>query len=398
MSWYYAENNERRGPIEDAAFDAMVRAGSIRPDMLVWREGMANWIPFADAGYRPAAAAPTVPGATPASTTGAAPGIEMGVCSESGRIFPRSELIEIDGRLVSAEYKNIALQRIREGVSTGTAVDPEALGRQIEERGYDLPVGETIGRGWTLIRENFWLCVGATLLTMLVSQAAGMVPLIGPIIVFGPLTGGIYYMMVRMLRRETASVGDLFVGFQRGFGQLLGVTAVLFGVIFACFIPAMVCGGAAFFTTLGAASAGGSPEPSVALFAVMFVLAFVGVGFMAYFWTSWIFALPLVLDKQIEFWPAMKLSRRVVRLHWWRVFGVLVVTGLLIGALVAGAIILVSIAFAGLAAAGTSQEAALGVAVLLGLVCLCAFLAVLPLSYSTVAVAYATIFDERRAD
>ena len=54
------------------------------------------------------------------------------------------------------------------------AVDPEALGREIEERGYELRIGETISRGWTLIQENFWLCVGATLLTILVSQAASM--------------------------------------------------------------------------------------------------------------------------------------------------------------------------------------------------------------------------------
>jgi uncharacterized membrane protein len=319
----------------------------------------------------------------------------MGVCSESGRTLPRSELIEIDGRLVSAEYKNVALQRIREGVSTGSAVDPEALGRQIEESGYDLRVRGTIGSGWALIRENFWLCVGATLLTMLVNWAAGMVPLIGPIIVFGPLTGGLYYMMIRMVRRETATIGDAFVGFQRGFGQLLGVTAILFAVIFVCFIPGFVLFIAG---TLNAAAKG--PEATPAAFAGLALgggaLFLVGFVFMAYFWTSWVFAFPLVLDKQIDCWPAMKLSRRVVRLHWWRVFGVIALTGLLIGGLVMAAIILIAVVFAGLGAAGTSQEAAIGVAVLLGLFCLCGFLALLPLSYSTIAVAYETIFGGRR--
>jgi hypothetical protein len=76
---------------------------------------------------------------------------------------------------------------------------------------------------------------------------------------------------------------------------------------------------------------------------------------------------------------------------------VLALTGVVIGALVMLAVILVSVVFAGMSAAGTTPEAALGVAVLLGLVCLCAFLAVLPLSYSTVAVAYETIFGERKA-
>jgi hypothetical protein len=398
MSWYYADNNERRGPVDDAAFDAMVRAGGIRPETLVWREGMANWVPFAEAGYRPATAAPPPMGAAPGAAASAAPGVEMGVCSESGRTLPRSELVEIDGRLVSAEYKHVALQRIREGVSTGAAVDPEELGRQIEERGYELRVGETIGRGWTLIRENFWLCVGATLLTMLVSQAAGMIPIIGPIIVFGPLTGGLYFMMIRMLRREEATIGDAFVGFQRGFGQLLGVTVVLFAVIFACMIPGIVCFIAAAINSAGAARGAGDPSSgSMGISIAAGVLFLAGFPVMAYFWTSWLFALPLVLDKQIDFWPAMKLSRRAVRLHWWRVFGVFALTGLLVGVLVMGAVALVAVVFVGMGAAGTSPEAALGIAVLLGLVCLLGFLAVLPLSYSTVAVAYETIFGERKS-
>lgn len=110
MSWYYAENNERRGPIEDAAFESLVATGTITPDTLVWREGFAEWVPYSKAG------------GSVAVSTAVAPGTEMGVCSESGKVFPRSELIEIDGRLVSAEYKNIVLQRLREGVSSGERV------------------------------------------------------------------------------------------------------------------------------------------------------------------------------------------------------------------------------------------------------------------------------------
>src|SRR5215210_1480318 len=129
MSWYYAENNERRGPVEDAAFDALVSAGTVTPDTLVWQQGMDTWQPLSKAGYRPAAAAPNLPAAAASASTAAGTtlGPDMGVCSESGRVLPRSELVEIDGKLVSAEYKNIVLQRIREGVGgVGLAEDPEA--------------------------------------------------------------------------------------------------------------------------------------------------------------------------------------------------------------------------------------------------------------------------------
>ena len=72
----------------------------------------------------------------------------MGVCSESGRILPRSELVEIDGRLVSAEYKNVVLQRIREGVANrGQAEDAEAIAQRLESEGWSIGVFSCVGRG-----------------------------------------------------------------------------------------------------------------------------------------------------------------------------------------------------------------------------------------------------------
>jgi len=44
---------------------------------------------------------------------------------------------------------------------------------------------------------------------------------------------------------------------------------------------------------------------------------------------SWIFTLPLIIDRQMDFWPAMSASRRMVGKHWWSVFALLVVCGLL---------------------------------------------------------------------
>lgn len=119
MSWYYADNNERRGPIEDAAFQSMAASGTIKPDTLVWREGMTDWLPYSQVvgAGSPAVVGGVATGAVASSAVAA--GTDMGVCSESGKVYPRSELIEIDGRLVSAEYKHVALQRLREGVSSG---------------------------------------------------------------------------------------------------------------------------------------------------------------------------------------------------------------------------------------------------------------------------------------
>ena len=46
MSWYYSENNQRVGPVDDAAFRALVAEGKIAADTLVWREGMPSGVPM----------------------------------------------------------------------------------------------------------------------------------------------------------------------------------------------------------------------------------------------------------------------------------------------------------------------------------------------------------------
>ena len=44
MKWYYAESGVQRGPVEDEEFEKLTAAGTIQPDTLVWRDGMANWV------------------------------------------------------------------------------------------------------------------------------------------------------------------------------------------------------------------------------------------------------------------------------------------------------------------------------------------------------------------
>ena len=41
------------------------------------------------------------------------------------------------------------------------------------------------------------------------------------------------------------------------------------------------------------------------------------------------FTLLLTVDKKLDFWSAMELSRKVVTRHWWKLFGLLLVTLLL---------------------------------------------------------------------
>src|SRR5207237_1815116 len=46
---------------------------------------------------------------------------------------------------------------------------------------------------------------------------------------------------------------------------------------------------------------------------------------------SWLFFTRLIiLDKKLDFWPAMELSRKVVSRHWWQIFAFALVCGLIL--------------------------------------------------------------------
>src|SRR5579862_8653149 len=106
MAWFYADGGRQVGPVEEAALDDLVRAGIVRDDTLVWRDGMANWQPHASVrGVRQPA--PPMPAVAIAA--------ESGFCSECGRPFPLNQLVMIGNAAVCAQCKPVYLQRVQEG-------------------------------------------------------------------------------------------------------------------------------------------------------------------------------------------------------------------------------------------------------------------------------------------
>jgi uncharacterized RDD family membrane protein YckC len=108
VNWYYALEGKQVGPITDADFQTLVQSGTVRADTLVWREGMANWLPYAQLA-QPAAAPPPASG-----------GI---VCSECGRVFAPDDVIQLDNTWVCASCKPAALQKMREGVPLSGTIE-----------------------------------------------------------------------------------------------------------------------------------------------------------------------------------------------------------------------------------------------------------------------------------
>jgi hypothetical protein len=45
--WFYGENGQQAGPVDDAEFSGLIAAQRITPATMVWREGMQAWAPLA---------------------------------------------------------------------------------------------------------------------------------------------------------------------------------------------------------------------------------------------------------------------------------------------------------------------------------------------------------------
>jgi hypothetical protein len=157
-----------------------------------------------------------------------------------------------------------------------------------------LDVGSCFGRSFALLQKHFWLVVGATAIAHLVLFAMGLIPYFGPaagLVLGGVFAGGVYAFFLKLVRGQPAAVGDVFTGFNVAIGPL-----ILTGLISMLLIGIGTC-----------------------------LCILPGI----YLFVSWLFAIPLVIDKKLDFWPAMETSRQVVGKHWWVVFA-LVLLGLLV--------------------------------------------------------------------
>lgn len=203
----------------------------------------------------------------------------------------------------------------------------------VVEGDYQLDLTGCISQGWELMKGNFGILFGGFVIYILIQGligGLGAIPYLGVVVqlaglvITGPIMGGSFYLFLRVVRNESAGVGDVFAGFRKSFGQLfLGylVTALLAGL---CFIPVIVVG---FMTVFPALLHHQQPVPAQwIIVGAVFAVCIVPV---IYLQTCWMFTLPLIIDREMDFWTAMKTSRRRVSLHWWQVFGLLVLTGLL---------------------------------------------------------------------
>ena len=230
------------------------------------------------------------------------------------------------------------------------------------ERDYELDIGGCISSGWKLFKENMGTLLGAILVIMLLGGIAAFIinailmfvvpktilasPVLrqffnialqaGIALVTGPFFGGIYYIFIQRMRGLPATVGDIFIGFQKAFSQLFLGNFVVSFFVGLCMIPYNLASAAKVEPLLEQMKHASSPAdiqsitpelwPAIFSTLPIMLVCMIPVTYLA---VNWLFTLPLIIDRQMKFWPAMKASWKKVHQHWWQLLGFTIVIGLL---------------------------------------------------------------------
>ena len=161
-------------------------------------------------------------------------------------------------------------------------------------------IKDVLGESWTALKENFWLSIGVYLVAVLLIGASGCL-VVGPIIVAGPLMGGVFIYSLKLLRHEPVEFGDIFAGFNN-FGNLL-----LIYFLFILFMVLSTLPGLAilFILPLVLAWLGAGPEIVMIVAGLGMVLVYL---LPFYFSIRYSFSILLVADGRAKGGGSLKMS------------------------------------------------------------------------------------------
>ena len=215
---------------------------------------------------------------------------------------------------------------------------------------------ECVKEGWALIKDQYWLFLGLTIVGILIASAV-------PIVLIGPMMVGIFLCLFQRQRHEPVEFGTLFKGFDY-FGQSFIVALIKVIPIVILMVPFYIIMLAVMMTGMPRGRA--TPEQTSSFLFSLFglellfviVLMVVGIAIEVFF----MFAFPLVADRKLSGLDAIKVGFGACKANFGGVLGLLLLNALF---------------------------GILGV-----LCCLVGVYLYLPVSFASYAVAYRRVFPE----
>lgn len=289
MEWFYEKAGRQNGPVDAADLVRLFEAGELSLTSLVWREGLADWLPLEKAGILKNEQ-----------------GDELAVCAHSGEVRLKSEMVPYGQRWVLPDHREDFVQHLMEGseVAGSEGVDD-----------YDPSASRYLNQAWQLFTADFWPAVGATAVILIIYLVASQAPFGG--LLATPLFAGLSYYMLLKVRGKSTRMEDSFSGFSRNFWQLILMGLVSGLIMLGVMIPGIlvILGG-----TVAIESFSEVAGVSIVIFGVIVLL----MPFV-YLNVAWMFAGLLCVDKKMSFWASMSLSMKMVNKHWFAcmLFGLL---------------------------------------------------------------------------
>jgi membrane-anchored glycerophosphoryl diester phosphodiesterase (GDPDase) len=149
-------------------------------------------------------------------------------------------------------------------------------------------------------------------------------------ILMGPMMCGINLAFFKQRRGQPVEFGDLFKGFDY-FGPSLIASLLYIVPIMAVVIPAYIIFYLGMILSMAAQTASDDPNPFAAFgFLVMFMI-FIVVILVAILLISvgFTFSYALIVERKLQGFDAVKLSFRAAMANFWRLFLMMILTGLL---------------------------------------------------------------------
>ncbi len=158
---------------------------------------------------------------------------------------------------------------------------------------------DCLKEGWEIIKPNYWLLFAISLVGVLIGGMSMYIAL-------GAMICGIYLCFLKAIDGKPVAFETLFDGFKYFLPSLL-VTIVIVVPMFAMFLVI-------YFPLILAAVMGSKLSESelIALFLGSFAIDIVIALVMICFHTLLMFAFPLIVDRNLSGWQAMKLSSKAV--------------------------------------------------------------------------------------
>jgi hypothetical protein len=197
---------------------------------------------------------------------------------------------------------------------------PRAGGRRGDSEqlssGYEIDLGQWFRVGaqhWSAVLGPF---IGYLLLLLLITLVLLVLIVVGwiaMIFVLPPLGAGFTIVALAQLKGEPWTFSDFFGGF-KWYGSILGVTMIILLISLACMLPVII----AYVVIIAAAQArGGPPGPEILVVIPGYL---VSIPAMTFFQVRFLYAIPLIIDRNFGAMEALRGSWKLTQGHFWMTF------------------------------------------------------------------------------